>query len=630
MSKKTKIVIISVVCGVLVSALALGLGLGLGLQSKPSGETCPHDKTFVVTNDPTCTENGSKVTVCEKCGKVVKTETLSALDHDYGSWKVVVNPTEQAEGKLQRVCSHDSAHAETKPIPKLAEGAYTVQTTDPSCSTVGTRTYTSTEYGTFKVVLPKTMHDYANAETVMGTSGDESCEMLYCPVCHTKISSTKLNFALSDDGTYYIVKGRLSGYNDNDLVIPAYYNGKPVKEIGNDAFNAMWWLKSVTIPETITTFGAGAFNMGECERNPLLSKVYFNAVNCNDFNGKNWVFIPWKDGTTEIELVVGAEVQRIPANMFFPLVTDPGRSTLLGKVTFAENSSLKEIGNYAFYKTKLTKLELPSSVEKIGDYACFGTKLQSVTFNDCLTSLGNSAFAACSDLQTVTFGAGLKTIGNDCFNYCGELLSADMSLSQVETVGVDAFKNCVKLQTVKLSGTTAQVGDSAFENCVALSTCQLGSSLTSLGNRAFYGCENLQSIKLPKLLTSLGNSAFENCRKLAYVRFDAINCNDLAAGNRAFANAGKDASLIVSVGASVRNLPSRLFYSSAESSVNVAIKHIYLDWNLEKVGANAFLGATIDKAYFNSDASSWNSVSVGDGNDALNAAVSAYLDEVAK
>lgn len=629
MSKKIKIVIISVVCGVVVLALALGLGLGLGL--KPRGdEPCSHDKTVVVTTEPTCTENGSKVTRCEKCGKVLSTETLNALGHDYAEWKMVARPTEQTAGTLQRVCRNDGAHAERKPIPKLDAVNYSVQTTDASCSAVGTRTYTSAEYGAFTAVLPKTKHDYANAKTVTDTSGESPCEMLYCPVCNTKISSTKLNFELSEDGTYYILRGRLSGYNDGNLVIPAYYNDKPVKEIGNDAFNGIWWLKTVTIPETITTFGAGAFNMGECTRNPILEKVYFNAVNCNDFNGKNWVFIPWNGGTTQIELVVGPEVQRIPANMFFPLVTDPSRTTLLGKVTFSEHSSLTEIGNYAFYKTKLTELALPDSLQKIGDYACYGTKLQSVTLNDCLTSLGNSAFAACYDLQSVTFGAGLKNIGNDCFNYCGELINADLSLSQVESVGVDAFKNCEKLQTVKLSGTTTDLGDSAFENCTALTDCQLGSSLVTLGNRVFYGCANLTSIKLPKPLASLGNSVFENCRKLALVQFDAINCNDLAAGNRAFANAGKDASLTVNVGASVRNLPSRLFYSSAESAVNVAMAQLNLDWNLEKVGANAFLGVTIDKAYFNSDASSWNSVTVEDGNDTLNAAVSAYLDEVAK
>ena len=635
MSKKLKIIIIAVVCGVAVVGLALGLGLGLGLNSgnNPGGHNgnCKHEETVAFTTPATCTADGSVVTICQKCGKTVKTQTLSKLNHDFGSWKVVVNPTEQKDGLSRRVCKNDGAHYETKVLPKLNSANYSVSTAvEATCQHEGLTVYTSTQYGTFKVLIPRAEHNYAEAYADTVTTGDgDPCEILRCPVCNQKIASTKLKYELLEDDTYKMV-GRDTGYNDNDLVIPAYHNGKAVTAIGSDAFNAVWWLKSVTIPSTITTFGAGAFNMGECERNPLLSKIYFNAIRCNDFNGKNWVFLPWASGTTQIELVVGAEVERIPANMFFPLVTDPSRTTLLGKVTFAENCNLKEIGPYAFYKTKLAELNLPNSLEKIGDDAFYGSNLQSVTFNDALTTLGNWAFADCKQLQDVTFGAGLKSIGNDCFNYCEKLLSVDMSQSQVEVVGVDAFKNCVKLASAKLSGTTVTLGDSAFENCPALTTCNLGSSLVTLGNRAFYGCQSLAAITLPQPLKNLGNSAFENCVKLASIRFDAANCNDLGHGNRAFANAGRDVQLQVIVGSNVQKLPARLFYSSADASANVTIAEILIDWNLEEVGQNAFLGVTIGKAYFNSDLSSWNAIAVGSGNTALNTAISAFLGGVTK
>ncbi|MCM1289894.1 MAG: leucine-rich repeat domain-containing protein [Corallococcus sp.] len=628
MSKRTKIIIVSVVCGVAVLGLALGLGLGLGFR--PKGEPCAHDSTFVRTTQATCTEDGITETVCEKCGKTVSAQKIDALGHAYGSWKTVVNPTEQKDGTMRRVCSHDGAHAEIKAVPKLSSNDYSLQTVAASCDRAGQKVYSSSQYGTYTVVLSKLKHDYDNAVIKTDNSGESPCDMLYCPECNTKIASTNLDYRLSTDGTYYIVEGRLTGYNDRNLVIPAYHNGKPVKEIGAEAFSSIWWLETVTIPETLTTFGAGAFNMGECMRAPILKTIYFNAVNCDDFNGKNWVFYPYANATTAIELVVGAEVTRIPANMFLPLVTNPDKTVSLDKVTFAENCSVKEIGDYAFYKTKISELTLPSSVEKIGDYACYGTRLKKVEFGDAVSSIGNSAFAACYNLQTVSFGAGLTSVGNDCFNYCGELTSVDMSGAQVKTVGVDAFKNCVKLQTVKLSGTTETVGDCAFENCVALTDCRLGSSLQSLGERAFYGCKNLQSVVLPKPLENLGNGAFEDCVKLSSLQFDAISCNDLAAGNRTFANAGKDATLTVTVGASVTSLPARLFYSSADSDVSVTISKLYLDWNLEKVGANAFLGATVTKAYFNSDASSWNSVLVLAGNDVLNNALAAYFNGVAK
>lgn len=641
MSKKTKIIIISVVCSVVVAALALGLGLGLGLNrggkpggtQDPNGNKCSHAETVVFTTDATCTESGSATAICVKCGKTVKTETLPKLGHNYGSWKVVTNPTEQKDGAMRRVCKNDGAHYETKAVPRLQQGAYSVQEQPGDCNQYGKRVYSSAEYGTFTVLLPKA-HDYANARAESSKNSDgATCNFLVCPDCGEKIASLNLKYELLSDDTYKLV-GRESAYNDNDLVIPAYVDLgdglKPVTAIGSDVFNAVWWLKSVTIPETITTFGAGAFNMGECERNPLLSKIYFNAVNCDDFNGRNWVFLPWASGTTGIELVVGPQVTRIPANMFFPLVTDPSRTTLLNKVTFATDGNLKEIGSHAFYKTKLTELDLPDSLETIGDYAFYGSNLTDVQFNDSLTTLGDWAFADCKKLETVTFGAGLKYIGNDCFNYCGSLLSVDLSHTQVESVGVDAFKNCEKLQTVKLSGVTTTLGDSAFENCSALTSCELGSSLITLGNRAFYGCGSLTAIRLPQPLKNIGNSAFENCVKLAFVQFDATNCNDLAHGNRAFANAGKDVALKVVIGASVQNLPARLWYSSADASVNVTISQLLIDWNLESVGTSAFLGANIGAAYFNSDLTSWNSISIGSGNSSLTEAMMAFLREVSK
>ena len=41
----------------------------------------------------------------------------------------------------------------------------------------------------------------------------------------------------------------------------------------------------------------------------------------------------------------------------------------LQRVTFAEGSQLREIGNCAFYKTGLTEVQIPVSVQSIGEGA---------------------------------------------------------------------------------------------------------------------------------------------------------------------------------------------------------------------------------------------------------------------
>jgi hypothetical protein len=70
--------------------------------------------------------------------------------------------------------------------------------------------------------------------------------------------SEDLEYKLSADGTYYIVKS-IGDCTDTDVIIPAIYNGLPVKEIGNSAFSDCTSLTSVVIPDSVTSIGYDAF-----------------------------------------------------------------------------------------------------------------------------------------------------------------------------------------------------------------------------------------------------------------------------------------------------------------------------------------------------------------------------------
>ena len=73
-------------------------------------------------------------------------------------------------------------------------------------------------------------------------------------------SAEILAFTLS--GNSYTCTGFISGVDADDIfldiVIPAEYNGKPVTAIGNSAFYGQY-IKSCTLPSTITSIGANAF-----------------------------------------------------------------------------------------------------------------------------------------------------------------------------------------------------------------------------------------------------------------------------------------------------------------------------------------------------------------------------------
>ena len=73
-----------------------------------------HEHSYVWTTvlPATCTKDGERQGVCS-CGDI-KTETITALGHDYGDWEETVPPTCTEKGEEKRFCSHDNSHTNTR------------------------------------------------------------------------------------------------------------------------------------------------------------------------------------------------------------------------------------------------------------------------------------------------------------------------------------------------------------------------------------------------------------------------------------------------------------------------------------------------------------------------------------
>ena len=109
--------------------------------------TCCHAKANEAAHSggaATCTAQA----VCQVCGRaygplaahawqpatctapktcsVCHTTEGAALGHDWGAWKVTTPATKDAPGVEKRTCAHNSAHTETRSIPKLSTTVYTV------------------------------------------------------------------------------------------------------------------------------------------------------------------------------------------------------------------------------------------------------------------------------------------------------------------------------------------------------------------------------------------------------------------------------------------------------------------------------------------------------------------------
>jgi len=247
------------------------------------------------------------------------------------------------------------------------------------------------------------------------------------------------------DGVY--TASYTGGYiHTGELVYPAEINGSPVTAVASSSTiedEQKSYIKSVTIPDSVTTIENNAFN-----------------------------------GFSHLEEVVF------------------GSDSEVG-VQSVSTSSLQTIGEYAFANcVRLDYLTLPSSVTTIGKNVfenCYN--LKQMTLPEGVTTLTDAMFKNCSSIISVELSKNIVNIPAELFNGCTELVNFNMP-KYVETIGASAFKNCSRLVGKIDLHFVKNIAESAFENCFGLTEIIVGENVTILNNSTFENCGNLQKIYL--------------------------------------------------------------------------------------------------------------------------------------
>ena len=264
---------------------------------------------------------------------------------------------------------------------------------------------------------------------------------------YTEYFTPGLTFSFGSDG--YRVTG--TAVTDENVIIPSTYNDamtggiygeQPVTEVWSFMNNKN--IKTVQLPDTITSFGANAFS------------------GCSNLTG----------------IEIPESVTVIPGNAFKDCAA----------ITQIDLTGITEIGATAFRGTGLTSVNIPATVTTIGTGAFMSCKsLTEITFEEGinLTEIPDS-FASESTLAVIVLPESVQTIGMRAFNVTN--LTAIAFSANVTEIGTYAFQNCVELADITFAEGEAvlAIGKQAFEN-TAWTELTLTSAVKEIGYRAFYG-----------------------------------------------------------------------------------------------------------------------------------------------
>ncbi|MBQ1996501.1 MAG: leucine-rich repeat domain-containing protein, partial [Clostridia bacterium] len=106
---------------------------------------------------------------------------------------------------------------------------------------------------------------------------------------------------------------------------------------------------------------------------------------------------------------------------------------------------LTTIGEWAFYGSGITEIELGKKITYIGSLAFAMTGIETINIPDSVTQIDGTLAYAIS-LKSATIGSGVTSIPESCFMACGSLSSVAFSNSvkSIELCAFDACEECLK------------------------------------------------------------------------------------------------------------------------------------------------------------------------------------------
>lgn len=400
-------------------------------------------------------------------------------------------------------------------------------------------------------------------------------------------------FQSINNNTEYQIKAVEPESLNGSVILPAYFNNKPITKIMSCAFKNAVNVTAVKLPYTIAEIGNSAFyNCTGLQRIELpdgLKEIplesFYNCAALTEINlprvtkistsafykcsSLTSLHIP--QSVREIGNCITAYCKNLTSltvdenNLFYEsegncIIKKSTHTIIAGCIASVIPQSAKTIGPLAFCGSMPEPFVIPSNIEKLElcalstysgktlvipasvtyiDYEFIGycpnlTQITVAENNPVYRSEGNCIIEKATGTvvkgcNTSVIPQGIKAIGPCAFKW---FQAEEIVIPHgVEIIDEEAFLEST-VKKVVLPDTLTEIRGSAFKECHSLAEAALPYGLTKIGSEAFFKT-NLQYANIPETVKEIGTNAFASHSFLTVILPSCVE----KIGNTAFINA---------------------------------------------------------------------------------------------
>ena len=155
-----------------------------------------------------------------------------------------------------------------------------------------------------------------------------------------------------------------------------------------------------------------------------------------------------------------------------------------------------------------------------------------------LRDIGDYAFVGCGNLQSIMIPKGVTKIGEGAFEFCQNMTTvtfqtnADGLSSSLETVAGYAFYGDGKITSLSFNENLVTIGDLALVYNFSLTSITLPNTLVNIGAHFVCDAKSLPTITIPANVTNINGAFLHGCNSLRTVYMLGYPTNLKASDNR--------------------------------------------------------------------------------------------------